>query len=385
MIAALLTLMRSLIWVKLGLVVLFLIAAFVKQKRITFERPILFFYLFTALAGTVWSIVGLVRHGNYAQGNFDAVRLYVLWSIAFCLLYSRLRSLESPLVVFHKAIVLAGILVPLINFVTLYNPSLIPESLRTEMAIEIGYGEGYLAFASANIISMFVIAPYLIALQFRKDSGQLNNWTAKLSLLLSLALVVISGRRALWFIVALTPCLVWILARLTKAQTKRWLTVCYVACILAFGSLLIWAQPDAPLAERIKSAFSAEDERSLQEPYLVSGFLEYPLMGSGFGGYAGYRRSLDQPWMYELTYQKMLFNMGMIGTGIMAALFAAYFWFALRLLRRQSANSVIPFALLIALCSLLIGAYSNPYLGGFDSLFFVGLLPYIATFRNGFS
>ena len=41
-------------------------------------------------------------------------------------------------------------------------------------------------------------------------------------------------------------------------------------------------------------------------------------------------------------------------------------------------------ALLVAFCSLLIGAYSNRYFGSFDLLFFAGLLPYLATFNHGF-
>jgi hypothetical protein len=31
-----------------------------------------------------------------------------------------------------------------------------------------------------------------------------------------------------------------------------------------------------------------------------------------------------------------------------------------------------------------MGTYTNPYFGGFDTLFFIGFLPYLSTFRNGF-
>jgi hypothetical protein len=54
----------------------------------------------------------------------------------------------------------------------------------------------------------------------------------------------------------------------------------------------------------------------------------------------------------------------------------------LRIFKRGSA---IPFGLIIGLISLLIGSSSNPYLGSFDLLFFVGVLPYLSTFRRGFA
>jgi hypothetical protein len=54
------------------------------------------------------------------------------------------------------------------------------------------------------------------------------------------------------------------------------------------------------------------------------------------------------------------------------------------LLRRFGESGAIPFALLLAVLSLLLGAYSNRYFGSFDYLFFVGILPYLATFTRGF-
>jgi hypothetical protein len=134
----------------------------------------------------------------------------------------------------------------------------------------------------------------------------------------------------------------------------------------------------------LKAAFSAQDERTIQRGYLFDGFAESPVLGSGFGAYAGYLRNEERPWTYELTYHQMLFNVGVVGVGFLGALFSLCLVLVIRLLRRFKDGSAIPFGLLVGFCSLLIGAYSNPYFASFDFLFFVGLLPYLSTFQLGF-
>lgn len=267
----------------------------------------------------------------------------------------------------------------------------IPDGIRQELELEIGIGGGFIQFNSLNIISMFLVAPYLIVMQFRSDAGKANSVLTKLALALSLILVVLSGRRALWVVVALTPWVILFLSLLTKSSDllklrgKRVLFVCAGVSIVALSTLVILPEGtfNDESVTRFQAALSSDDERTIQKPHLFSAFLEYPILGSGFGGHADYTRDL-KPWMYELTYYQMLFNLGLLGTTAVVALFLAYLVLVLRLLQQFKDGAAVPFALLIASCSLLAGAYSNPYLGGFDSLFFAGLLPFLSTFKGGF-
>jgi O-antigen ligase len=158
-----------------------------------------------------------------------------------------------------------------------------------------------------------------------------------------------------------------------------------VAAVVGFGAIILRdVGSESGAVTRLKEAFSSEDERTIQKPYLIDAFAQAPLLGSGFGGYAGYQRNEEKPWTYELTYHTMLFNLGIVGTGLLLALFSVYFASVIKLLRRFKSQSAVPFGLLVGVCCLLLGAYSNPYLGGFDALFFVGLLPYLSTFESGF-
>jgi hypothetical protein len=79
----------------------------------------------------------------------------------------------------------------------------------------------------------------------------------------------------------------------------------------------------------------------------------------------------------------MLYNMGIVGMSALIALFGTYFVLALRTFRLTRDPSGMQVALLIGLVALFVGAYSNPYLGSFDFLLFVGILPYLTTRPTG--
>ncbi len=397
--ASMATLMRAYLVVKLCFLALFLFAFIaniaLKRTEVIVHRRLVLFYLWISVAGVVWAVVGLLHPANYVQAVLDALKLYVVWSAAFIVLYTLLRTAPS-LRPMHIAMVTAGILIPLINLVALYDQvvglGLIPDGMREQLALEIGLGDGYVRFSTANIISMFLVAPYLLSLQFRADAASSNSFLTKLALFLSLTFVVLSGRRALWIVVALTPCTILLLAGLTrsyglmKANGRRFLLACSAAGMVALGTFLLIPEsgPESGPIGSLKEAFSAEDARSLQTPYLINGFMKSPVFGSGFGGYAGYKRNELRPWTYELTYHMLLFNTGLLGSVFLLTLYGCYFFLVIGLLRRFKQASAIPFSLLVAFCSLLVGSYSNPYLGGFDSLFFAGLLPYLSTFQHGF-
>jgi hypothetical protein len=400
MIASMATLMWSYVEIKLLFLSLFILTLTVrvvfKRTRIVFYGRLLWFYTWIGTAGVVWALVGVLHPNNYVQGNLEALRLYVVWSAAFVVLYSLLRATRS-LEIFHKAIVTAAILISVINLVGLYDQfyglGLISEGICQELEMRVGFHEGFIQLTSHNVGIMFLIVPYLLSLQFRTDAGESNSLLAKLALVLSLILVALSGRRGLWVVVALTPCAILVLSSLTgsygllKAGGRRFLIGCAAAGVVGLSLALILPEGtvDVGFFAHLQQSFSSEDERTIQKPHLIEGFMESPVFGSGFGANAGYTRSEERPWTYELTYYQMLFNLGIAGVTTLGLLFSLYFVKVLRLLRQFTDKSAIPFALLVAYCSFFVGAYSDPYFGSFDLLFFVGLLPYLSTFQRGFN
>ena len=150
-IASMAVLVRSYLGIKLVFLALlflgFMVSVYLKGTRVVLYRHLVWFYVWIALGGVVWAIVGALHPANYLQGVFDALRLYVVWSAAFVVLYTVLRSGPS-LAIIHRAMVVAGILIPVMNFVALYDEyrglGLIPESVVLELDMRVGFHDGYI-------------------------------------------------------------------------------------------------------------------------------------------------------------------------------------------------------------------------------------------------
>ena len=398
-IASMATLVQSFVAIKLAFITLFVFAAIVDgafRQKIRLYPRLIYFYLVIAIIGIVWAFIGLLNPETYFVGVTDSLRLYTVWSAAFLLLYTLLRS-QSSLLHIHRALVAAGILISLLNFAGILDQigqfGAFPESVREELNEKIEFYEGVIRIASRNIGSLFFLVPYLIAVQVRTDSPETKSITSKLSLVLCLILSAVSGRRALDLLVALTPFTVLVVSALSgnlgliKLGARRLFLGYTIALTLGMGALTI--QPafltDILYVQHLQGAFSATDERTIQKPFLVEGFKSSPIIGLGFGSAVRYQRNQERPWTYELTYYQMLLNAGVVGVTILSVLLLYYAVSIVNILRRFKPGSVIPFGLLVGVISLLLGASSNPYLGSFDLLFFLGFLPFLSTFRCGFA
>jgi hypothetical protein len=355
---------------------------------------ILVFYCCVAIGGMVWSLVGLAGTGAFV-GVLDNLRLFIAWSMAYLLILTLLRN-DDGLRYLHSALVVSGLLIAAINLFSMYDLyaglGLVSESIREAMRLSIGFHEGYVQMSSHNIASLLFITPYLIAIQFFGSARKLNGGLTKFSLVASLVISALSGRRALWMCVVLTPLIIGLLAAMSGSLRMMRPTAQKLTGILAFGliaasilMIALQAQPEEtgiPILDHVTAAFSSEDERTIQRGYLVSAFLEQPVVGSGFGVYAGYLRNDELPWIYELSYFQMLFNFGLVGVLYWSILSGTYLFLACRVIREKMHDTVQPLCLMGGLFAFLIGAYSNPYFGAFDYLVYIAILPYVASLRG---
>jgi hypothetical protein len=385
---------RSYLVAKLVCLSIFMLIHLIDYRWISHFRinsRILIFYVCVAIGGMVWSFVGLAKSGE-PQAAVEALRVYVAWSMAYFLIVTLLRNGDG-LKCLHSAIVLAGLLVAAVNIVGIFDSlaglGIFSQSVRRELNLNIGFYEGYVQVSSHNIGSLLFLTPYLIAIQFCGNTKELNGRLTKWSLAACLLVAALSGRRALWLAVAMTPPMIAFVAassgswRMIRPLAQKLIVV--MAGGAAFALILIMtldSQPGEsanPTLVHLQAAFSEADERTIQGRYLISAFLDQPILGSGFGAYAGYIRSLERPWLYELTYSQLLFNCGLVGMGFWFVLAGVYFFLAARVIRGNIDHSGQPLCLIVGLAWMLIGAYSNPYLGSFDFLIFVAMLPYVAS------
>lgn len=367
-----------------------------RVKHFKIYPRLLLFYGIVAGAGLAWSLLGMY-YGNSQVGINDALRLWCLWSFVYAFFFTLLRQ-DGSLRRIHHALVISGILISALNLAGLLDSfamtGFFSAAMRKELDMVVGFHDGYIQITSMNIGPLFFIVPYLFALRMRKDAGPLNNGLSLLALVASILLAAVSGRRALWVCVLLAPLLVHGLSWLSSSLSLLKRRHRFVVMVLAVGLILlvplviaIGHSLDSAILGHFLEAFSAEDERTGQLWYLLAGFREYPIFGSGFAGTLKnipFIRGQDVPWMFELTYWTLLFNLGVVGMAGFLGVFGLFMRWVIQSMRRYTKTSAMPFALLVGLLSFMVGVYSNPYLGSFDFLVYLGILPYLSTFRHGF-
>lgn len=381
---------RSYLFVKLAFLFLFLISFIIqlyRKQTLILNRNVFIFYGLIVFIGASWSLIGFFNGGS-TSGIFANFRLWVIWGVCYSIVILIFIQ-RNTLPLIHKAVVFSGILITIINFIGLYGTYLgmhfFPESFLKELDLRIGFHEGYVQITSQNIGSLFFIIPYLIAIQFRKDTARLNSNLTKLSLFLCLLLVIFSGRRALWLTIMITPVTIFAISLLLnnvhiiKKNYKRLIYGILFFGIIGFTIITQSEAFDIPTITHLKDAFSAEDERSIQKEFLIEAFYDYPIFGSGFGVGAGIVRSETDSWLYELTYYQILFNFGIIGTSLILFVIASFLVIIFRRLKANIESNLVPFCILTGIASFALGAYSNPYFNSFDFLIYISMIPFLAS------
>jgi hypothetical protein len=106
-------------------------------------------------------------------------------------------------------------------------------------------------------------------------------------------------------------------------------------------------------------------ERLAQAPQLLHGFHRYPLLGAGMGGTlpSGFVRSQGSPWSFELAYLQLLFQLGVVGTLLVATPLIAGLAALVRSVRTvRLPAQPLAFAAGGALTGMVLTDAGNPYL-----------------------
>ena len=252
--------------------------------------------------------------------------------------------------------------------------------------------EGYLHTTNTNLSMLIFLYPLILFLSKTNFISSNKNWRflCIASVVLSALAIMISGRRAI-FIVALASSFFYLFFR-TKDSTRNKIRG-IVKTILLLGTVFLILYyvgkelgiNSKALGNRIESAFADEDEygrsnaRLLQMQSLFDGFLKNPIFGSGVGIGVDYIRSEERPWRYELSYNLLLYNAGIVGTIL-------YFWSFFTIakgLAKSAKSDAIGTALFVAyLCAIFANA-TNPYISSsFDFLWWVFIPLYYINFTE---
>jgi O-antigen ligase len=140
-----------------------------------------------------------------------------------------------------------------------------------------------------------------------------------------------------------------------------------IILICSISFLFINIELSIPLiSENFSNAFNSNEEstRFDQNAILLSKFYESPIFGHGAAAeITGYKRSIESPWAYELSYQDDLFKTGILGFSFFVIFILGIFYLGFKLIKK---GDFIILGLLAGLLSFLVANGTNPFFSSFD-------------------
>lgn len=333
------------------------------------------------------------------NNNPGAVRVsgvYFFWPIAYLIfigLFNKIEDLKPflNLIIFGLFGVEILTLLFITDFLGLSALGAFQVFEQMNPSINIGIYEGESGLFHAGLTTLNFSLPFLIT-KIMMDARINKYRKMEISIaLIGILIALLTGRRALWIILALSP-LFYIL--LNSYITKKidillLLKIIFLGFILFIILVNILQLDVSLLFDRLAAGFDFGDSanesafrRNEQYHALINGWLDSPIIGSGHGAAAQDNMNLDEmQWAYELSYLALLFHVGIIGFFIYLT---SVLWLIMTLvnyLKKYQKYSHLVLPLLVGLLCFLIANATNPYLLKFDYLWVI-FLP--LAFLNAF-
>jgi hypothetical protein len=386
------TIPRSFVYLKLPFLLAATLISFsrvVTSKVRIYDKFTVFYYFSIILGAITWSYIGLINGVN-EQALMDSLRLYFFFILIYFLItmtLSSMNGLDQHKIDFFMYIV--GIVLSIIVLIfiinTFFHLGLIPEYLISELNARIGVHDGYIQVTNHNVGMLGFFGVFTLS-KLILSSGR-KSVLMIISSLLVLITVVVSGRRAIILVVFLTPFLVMLMllfsGELSYGKIKSlfgFLVKTSLILLLILLSFYIFSYEQLVLFfERIFDALNegSDSPRPAQYRALLSGFEDSWVFGSGFGGEVDVIRSSERPWNYELSYMKLLFNIGLFGTIYFVILNVLYTVHALKIISSINNNSTY-YSLVAGTIGMLLISITNPYVSSsFDFLVILSIIPFV--------
>lgn len=352
------------------------------RGRWLLHSSILFWGLLTVTASILFIGWGVM---NDTPGALRVGTVYVLWPALFVFFMGLLRI--DQLLVLIKAVIIGSIAVALMALIMVADAGLglgfRVSTLLENQGAAVGIYDGKIEYRLFNMTTAIYALPFLLGALFvpTDRSAMRGGWrvVAIVALILTVATLLISGRKAFWVVAALAPVVVW--GVLTSGGMRANVLVLVlkggvVGVAIAGISLPLFGLDMGAIWEDFREGFNFSDPRNVSahprhEQFfaLLHGWMESPIIGAGHGATAiSSLRSDEQPWAYELSYMALLFQTGVLGIAIYGAAVSWIFVRGVTLMRRlpDSAGLLVP--TLSGLACFLVANATNPYLLKFDYL-----------------
>ena len=368
---------RTNIMIKIIILLLMCMKCLYKKELYWNHNSIIFMISFLIYAILAFSI-GVLKQN---PGAIPFARLNIIYPLFFFVSATMIRDDEKFNVLIHSIEVVTLLLGIYTICFFVYKSNLWPFDFFITLGQTgaVGFHEGYTHITNTNLSMLIFLCPFNILLLFEEEIKKYQILLFINAILIGVC-AILSGRRIIWGIMMFAFLYAIIFNR--KLSKLQKVGVCLAALFL--GSIMLFFLTKvgvlnlAGLIQRFADAFRGQEGsiRSEQAKSLWEGFLQCPILGSGAGVGTDYiRGSLEMSWIYELSYNLILYNSGLIGT---AVYFFSLFFLGILLFEYRKKNRNIRAILGGYICSLIANA-TNPYFSSsFDFLWFI-FLPFMCV------
>lgn len=380
-------------YIKAVLLVLILISIaisiFSRGGKLSLHPIVLLLTLFMMMVGSAFMLLGLMHD---APGALRVGTVHVLWPFVFTVMVTGAAN-EKILVGLLRTLVIATIAISLysISFI-LHAAGWLPDILYVpiDQGQVVGFYQGFIEYNMYSISSLLFLVPFLVGCLFVWPKNMImpvsRAWLL-IGAVLGFAAVLLSGRRVLLLVVALSPFIVLIFRGAMDCLQRRMNRKLVIRSLIisVFGVICIYIFLQYVYSFNFQNLwnnfvqgfdFSNDDSglcRRDQFYSLLRGWADSPVFGAGLGAATDVTRDDLMPWAYELYYVSLLFHMGIVG--LFCYLFGVVwiFWMGLRILRSGDRIGLYMLPVLVGTSCFLIASATNPYIGKFDYMWVIFL------------
>jgi hypothetical protein len=333
-----------------------------REMEYRFAGPVL---VACVLVPAIWSIVGLAR-GNHPSLVVDHALHFVLFGLYFPTRWAVARAQNLRVKVWLvPTLVLCGLSITLWlgHAVLRLNYGIPSPIFQTALALQ-DPSSPYRVFFKGDLF----LIPAAALMWARISNSRRIVVRDAIALVVILGVAVLTGTRGLWLAIAVA--IVW--AAYVRRPTPTWVRSLGIAAVV--GALLLATPAAAYIEQRFTGLVTPAHDVSTQihiteANELLAAFSHNPVIGAGLGAIlpSGFIRAPDKPYLYELTYHQMLFQLGVIGT---VAFLTPIVWAIVRGAHLTTAprERLVTHAVELAavgsasLVGLLVVSATNPYL-----------------------
>jgi hypothetical protein len=361
------------------MVMVFIFCAATTQ-RLALARPILVSYLLCMAFNGLFIVNGSTDNASNAA-ILESLLLYMVYPTVYMVfvdLFSRRETVMGVAVCLDLILIVASVIILVFGFFTgiavddatrlrkyaeFANPSLLDEREIFEYLERL---VSFLSFLLPFCVAKIVLAPSGIAKTLR--------WRQLLLCLLAVAAAIVGGRRVLYVLIFFAIVVSLSLRVLSRPQLRRvviYSSIFIMLCITVLGVVclgpLCGVLSHSPLEQLEKIV--TQDPRFDQVYAGIEEANKRVVFGRGLGTFnPTFIRSVEKPWHYEVTYVRLLWQIGLGGLliYITASALSLYKAALLCVKNEELLCSVGPFV--VAFICVLVAAVTNPYFESFKTM-----------------